>query len=125
MTASGRVIVPEGSSVQLMIRQVAPGEASASLEMALDVHSITVKGRRYVVSPADPALKNATGIGKTTHTDEIVGAGVVIGTVIGTGAIGGADGQVMTRGRDVQVSADTVLVFRLDKAVMLRAEAEQ
>jgi hypothetical protein len=125
MTASGRVIVPEGSSVQLMIRQIAPGEASAGPEMLLDVQSITIKGKRYVVSPSDLALKNTAGIDKTTRTDEVVGAGAAIGTIIGTGAIGGDDGQVTTRGRDVQVSADTVLVFRLDRAVMLRAEAEQ
>jgi hypothetical protein len=43
-----------------------------------------------------------------------------IGTIIGNSS-GGAD-QVITRGRDVQVSAETVLLVRFNKAVTLKAE---
>ena len=133
---SGGVMVPEGSSVQLMIRQIASGGTTGSEEIVLDVQSITVKGRRYVVSTADLAMENATGIGRNKRTAEMVGAGAAIGTVIGSvagggndaaapvlaGAAGGADAQVSTRGRDVQVPAETILIFRLDKAVTLQAE---
>jgi hypothetical protein len=48
------------------------------------------------------------------------GKGAAIGAVAGTA--GGAAVQVMTKGRDVRVPADTVLKFRLDRAVVLRAE---
>jgi hypothetical protein len=90
----------------------------------------------YVVSTADLTLENATGIGRNTRTAEMVGAGAAIGTIIGAIAGGGQDAaigglvgaavgggaQVVTRGRDIQVPAETVLMFRLDKAVTLQAE---
>jgi hypothetical protein len=38
------------------------------------------------------------------------------------GAAGGAGVQVLTRGRDVQVPAETALTFRLDRAVTLQAD---
>jgi hypothetical protein len=133
---SGQVIVPEGSSAQLMIRHLSSGGATGSPELVLDVHSITVGGRRYAVSTADVTLESDTGIGKNKRTAETVGAGAALGTIIGAiaggakgaaigvlvGAAGGAGVQVLTRGRDVQVPAETVLRFRLDKRVTLQAE---
>jgi len=44
----------------------------------------------------------------------------VIGVL--AGAAGGAGVQVLTRGKEVRVPAETVLEFRLDKPVDLRAE---
>jgi hypothetical protein len=134
--ASGRVIIPERSSAQLVIRQMSSGGKTGSPEMVLDVQSITIDGRRYLVSTADMRLESGTGIGKNKRTAEAVGGGAALGTLIGTiagggkgaaigvlvGAAGGAAAQVMTRGRDVQVPAETVLKFRLDKAVTLQAE---
>jgi hypothetical protein len=48
------------------------------------------------------------------------GKGAAIGAV--AGAAGGAGVQIMTRGRDVRVPADTVLRFRLDRVVVLHPE---
>jgi hypothetical protein len=133
--ASGRVIIPANSSAQLMIRQMSSGGATGSPEMALDVQSITVRGRKYQVSTTDLTQNSDTGIGKNKRTAETIGGGAAIGTIIGAiaggakgaaigvlvGAAGGAGVQVLTRGRDVQVPAETVLTFRLDKPVTLRA----
>ena len=133
--ASGRVIIPANSSAQLMIRQLSSGGARGSPEMALDVQSIAVNGRKYQVSTTDLAHDSGTGIGKNKRTAETVGGGAAIGTIIGAiaggakgaaigvlvGAAGGAGVQVLTRGRDVQAPAETVLTFRLDKPVTLRA----
>jgi hypothetical protein len=133
---SGRVLIPSGSSAQLMIRQLSSGGAIGSPEMALDIQSVTIDGRRYVVSTADVTLDSGTGVGRNKRTAETVGAGAALGTIIGAvaggakgaaigvlvGAAGGAGAQVLTRGRDVQVPAETVLKFRLDKAVTLQAE---
>jgi hypothetical protein len=132
---SGRVIIPERSSAQLVIRQMSSGGKTGSPEMVLDVQSITVDGRRYVVSTADVTQKSDTGIGKNKRTAEAVGGGAALGTIIGTiagggkgaaigvlvGAAGGAAAQVLTRGHDVRVPAETVLKFRLDKPVTLQA----
>lgn len=133
--ASGRVIIPANSSAQLMIRQLSSGGATGSPEMTLDVQSITVNGRKYQVSTTDLTQDSGTGIGKNKRTAETIGGGAAIGTIIGAiaggakgaaigvlvGAAGGAGVQVLTRGRDVQVPAETVLTFRLDKPVTLRA----
>jgi len=134
--ASGRVIVPERSSAQLVIRQMSSGGKIGSPEMVLDVQSITIDGRRYLVSTTDMALDSGTGIGKNRRTAEAVGGGAALGTIIGTivgggkgaaigvlvGAAGGATAQVLTRGRDVQVPAETVLKFMLERRVTLQAE---
>jgi hypothetical protein len=134
--ASGRVIIPERSSAQLVIRQMSSGGATGSPEMVLDLQSITIAGRRYLISTTGVTLESGTGIGKNKRTAETVGAGAALGTIIGAiagggkgaaigvlvGAAGGAGVQVLTRGRDVQVPSETVLTFRLDEAVTLQAE---
>jgi hypothetical protein len=134
--ASGGVIIPERSSAQLLIRQLSSGGETGSPEMVLDVQSITVDGRRYLVSTTDLSVDSGTGLGKNQRTAETVGGGAALGTIIGAiaggakgaaigvlvGAAGGAGAQVLTRGRDVQVPAETVLKFRLDKPVTLQAD---
>jgi hypothetical protein len=134
--ASRGVIIPEGSSAQLIIRQVSSGGATSSPEMVLDIQSITIDGRRYLVSTTDLTLESDTGIGRNKRTVEMIGGGAALGTIIGAiggggkgaaigvlvGAAGGAGAQVLTRGRDVQVPAETVLKFRLDTGVTLWAE---
>ena len=134
--ASGRVIIPERSSAQLIIRQMSSGGATASPEMILDVQSISIDGRRYRISTTDLVLKGDTGFGKNKRTAEAIGGGAALGTLIGAiagggkgaaigglvGAAGGAGAQLLTRGRDVQVPSETVLTFRLDRPVTLQPE---
>lgn len=104
--------------------------------MALDIRSITVDGRRYLISTTDLTLESDTGIGRNRRTPEAVGGGSALGTIIGAiagggkgaaigavvGAAGGAGAQILTRGRDVRVPAETVLRFRLDRPVTLQPE---
>jgi outer membrane lipoprotein SlyB len=104
--------------------------------MVLDIQSITVDGQKYLVSTADLTRDSDTGIGKNKRTAETIGGGAALGTIIGAiagggkgaaigvlvGAAGGAGAQVLTRGRDVRVPAETVLKFRLDRAVTLQPE---
>jgi hypothetical protein len=136
MDASDRVIVPARSIAQLVIRQMSSGGTTGSPEMALDIRSITVDGRRYLISTTDLTLESDTGIGRNRRTAEAVGGGGVLGTIIGAiagggkgaaigavvGAAGGAGVQVLTKGRDVRVPAETVLRFRLDRPVTLQPE---
>jgi hypothetical protein len=110
------VIIPANSSAQLIIRQLSSGGATGSPEMALDVQSITVNGRKYQVSTTNLTQDSGTGIGKNKRTAETIGGGAAIGTIIGAiaggakgaaigvlaGAAGGAGVQVFTRGRDVR-----------------------
>lgn len=88
------------------------------------------------VSTADLQENSRTGIGNNKRTAESVGGGAALGTLIGAvaggakgaaigvlvGAAGGAGVQVLNKGKDLRVPADTVLGFRLDKAVSLHAD---
>jgi hypothetical protein len=134
--ASGRVIIPASSSAQLVIRNVSSGGVTGSPELLLDIQSITVDGRKYLVSTTDLTRDSDTGIGTNTRTAKTIGGGAAVGTIIGAiagggkgaaiggliGAAGGAATQVLTKGHDVKVPAETVLKFRLDQPVTLRSE---
>jgi hypothetical protein len=110
---SGGVVIPGGSSAQLMIRQMS---TAGGLEIVLDIHAITIDGRRYLVSTVDVTQGSGTGVGRNRRTAETVGTGATVGTIIGGGGV-----HVLTRGRQVQVPAETVLEFRLDKLATLHA----
>ncbi len=126
--SSGTVVIPKGSETELVLRKV------AARELALDLRSITVDGRRHLVSTPESVEKSSReGIGKNTRTAKMVGGGALLGTVIGaiaggkkgavigaiTGAAGGAAAQVLTRGKEVRVPAESVLRFRLNQPLQL------
>ena len=134
--SSNELIVPKGSPAQLIIRTVSSGGVTGSPEITLDVQSITVNGRRYNVTTSDLKQKGTGGIGANKRTAEMVGGGAVIGTIIGAivghgkgaaigaaaGAVGGAGAQVLTKGKQVIIPAETVLKFSLDQSVTLAPE---
>ncbi len=134
--SSNELIVPKGSPAQLIIRTVSSGGITGSPEITLDIQSITVNGRRYNVTTADLKQKGSGGIGANKRTAEMIGGGAVIGTIIGAivghgkgaaigaavGAAGGAGAQVLTKGKQVIIPAETVLKFSLDQAVTLAPE---
>lgn len=136
---SGRTIVPAGAHTVLLVREVSSGGATGSPDMVLDVQSLTVGGRRYLVSTADLKKDSGTGLGKNRETAEKVGGGAAIGSIIGAiaggskgaaigvlvGAAGGAGVQVLNKGKDLRVPAETLLSFRLDKPVSLQLEEKQ
>lgn len=132
---SGEVIVPKGSPAELVIRKTSAGGMTSSPEMVLDVQAITVAGSRYVVSTVDLEEKSGTGIGMNKRTAEMVGGGAALGTILGAvagggkgaaigavaGTAGGAGAQVLFKGKEVRVPAETILKFKLDQPVSLRA----
>jgi hypothetical protein len=130
------VVIPAGSHAVLVVREVSSGGTTGSPDMTLDLQSMTVKGRRYLVSTTDLKRDTGTGIGKNRRTAETVGGGAALGTIIGAiaggakgaaigvlvGAAGGAGVQVLNKGKDVRVPAETLLTFRLSRPVSLQAE---
>ena len=136
---SDDVVLPQGSRAIIVIREVSSGGATGSPEMVLDIQSITVGGRSYVVSTADLIENTDTGIGKNKRTAETVGGGAALGTIIGAvaggakgagigvlvGAAGGAGVEVRNRGRDVRVPAETLLNFMLDRPVTLSLQPDR
>ena len=125
----GSVAIPRGSDARLVTRRV-----EVNGDITLDVDSITVAGRRYRVSTANEELQNRRdGIGGNERTGKYVGGGAVLGAIIGAiagggkgAAIGAASGagagaatQIITRGREVHVPAESVIRFRLDTPLRL------
>jgi hypothetical protein len=133
---SDAVIIPAGSHAVLVVREVSSGGMTGSPDIVLDLQSMTVSGRRYRVSTGDVKTDSGTGIGKNKRTAETVGGGAALGTIIGAiaggakgaaigvlvGAAGGAGVEVLNKGKDVRVPAETLLSFRLDKPVNLQAD---
>jgi hypothetical protein len=131
---SGQVLIPKGSSTDLIIRQVSSGGTTGSPTVALDLQSINIGGHRYTVSTAELQQGNKSGIGKNKRTGEYIGGGAAVGTLLGAiagggkgaaigavaGAVAGGTAQVLTRGKEVKVPAETTLKFRLDQPLSLR-----
>lgn len=132
--ASEAVMVPKGTPVELVIRKISAGGMTGSPEMVLDVQAITVANHRYVVSTSDLGQKSETGLGMNKRTAEMVGGGAALGTIIGAvagggkgaaigalaGTAGGAGVQVLLKGKEVRVPAETILKFKLDQPVSLQ-----
>ena len=126
---SGRLLVPKGSQAQLVVVQMAEAGAVGTANMELAIRSVSISGRTYQIATAGVEQQGDAGLGANRRTAEIVGGGAVLGTLIGaaagggkgaaigaiTGAAGGAAVQVLTRGKEVRVPAETVLTFRLNQ----------
>jgi len=128
--SAGDLVIPRGSNAQLVILSASRGgRFTGASDLVLDLHSISVGGRRYRVDTADLTQKGRSGLGKNKRTGEFVGGGAALGAIIGAiagggkgAAIGAASGagagaatQVLTRGGAVRVPAESLLTFRLDE----------
>jgi hypothetical protein len=132
---NGKVLAPKASPAELVVVETESGGAVGTRTMELAVRSLTINGRRMNVSTAASEVRGDEGIGANRRTAEHVGGGALLGTVIGAvvggaegaviggvvGAGGGAAAQVLTRGEQVRVPSETVLTFRLDQPIELRA----
>jgi len=127
---TGRVIVPTGSAAELVVVAVNSGGTVGTRTVSLGVNSITVRGRKYNITTDATQEGGPAGVGANRRTAEMVGGAAAIGTLIGAiaggtkgavvgaavGAAGGAAAQVLTRGDQVSIPAESVLTFRLDQA---------
>jgi hypothetical protein len=130
---AGEIIISRGSPAELVIRTFSSGS-----DMTLDVQAITVNGRRYRISTAPLRQSGRNGLGMNKRTAEMVGGGALIGTIIGAivghgkgaaigaavGAAGGAGAQVLTKGKQVSIPAETVLTFSLNNSVTLAPDEQ-
>jgi hypothetical protein len=86
----GRLAIPRGSTVELIVRRI------RNNELSLDLESVDVNGQRYAIK-TDP-----NQIVGTSGTDSIVGS--IVGALSG--------GEV---GRNVRIPRNSVLNFRLER----------
>jgi len=127
--ADGDLMIRRGSPAELIVRQIGHNE------MALDLESVTVAGRRYVINAPGEAYntKGRPGVGGNERTGKFVGGGAIIGSIIGAiagggkgaaigaaaGAASGAGAQMATRGREIHVPVESLLTFRLDQPLFV------
>jgi hypothetical protein len=128
---NGRVAVPAGSTIELLITQLEPAKnkSQADGKLTFQVTAATVHGQRYPMAAEVTSVPHTLkGRGVTAGEAEKVGVGTVIGAVAGRviggnatgavvgGAVGAAGGTVVaiqTASRDVVVSAGAPVVITL------------
>jgi hypothetical protein len=128
----GRLAIPRGATAELVVRR------GPDNDLVLDLDSITVNGRRYGVDATRNRVGGGidirnSGIGANSETARNVGGGALLGAILGA-AIGGGDGaaagaaagaavgagaQILTKGRRVNVPAETLLSYRLQSDMNL------
>ncbi|MEP6644043.1 MAG: hypothetical protein ABJA69_06080 [Acidobacteriaceae bacterium] len=127
--SNGEVAVPSGSRAQLSVSRVPD-----SKDVTLDLRSLTVGGRRYLISAGSVSRSGGKeGVGKNKRTGKYVGGGALAGTIIGAiagggkgaaigalaGGAAGAGAQTVTRGSTLDIPAETQLSFKLAQDVRL------
>lgn len=129
------VLIRRGAPAQVTVVRTDRGGTVGTPEVELALQSITVDGRVYSVNSGGNVQTGEEGLGKNERTAKMVGGGAVLGTVIGAiagggsgaaigaavGAAGGAAAQVLTRGKEVKVPAETVLSFQIQQPIELRS----
>jgi len=121
---NGNIAIQRGSNVELVVRRISRNEVT------LDLDSVMINGERYGVEGEDlVGSQNNGGIGANQRTGEYLGGGAILGAIIGAiagggkgaaigaagGAAAGAGVQVLTRGRNIAVPAESLLTFRLEQ----------
>lgn len=131
--AQNRLAIPRGATAELVVRR------DSDNELVLDLDSVMVNGRRYGIDATSNRvggggvdIKNS-GIGANKETARNVGGGALVGAILGA-VIGGGDGaaagaaagaavgagaQILTKGRRVNVPAETLLSYRLQSDINL------
>jgi hypothetical protein len=93
---NGRLAIPRGSNVELMVR-LAPDN-----DLVLDLESVTVNGERYGVAAGENRVESR-------RDNSLVGA--IVGAISGS----------QVRGRAVRIPRDTLLTFRLERPMEMGA----
>ena len=129
MGSNGALAIPQGSDVELIVRNAPDGD------LVLDLESVMINGRRYAVAASANRIDadKKEGVGANQRTGKYVGGGAILGGIIGAiagggkgaaigagvGAAAGAGDEMATRGREVRVPSETLLTFRLDQPLVM------
>ena len=131
MGKNGKVVIPKGSNAELMVKRI------SSDNVALDLDSVTVNGQRYGVQTENViSSTEKQGVGANKRTGKYVGGGAAVGAIIGAiagggkgaaigagvGAGAGAGAQILTKGKSVNVPAESLLTYRLKQPLQARAQ---
>jgi hypothetical protein len=131
MDNSGAVAIPRHSRAQLVAVPTPNGK-----DTNLDLNSVTVNGKRYLLTTQSKKSSGPGGLGANKRTGKFVGGGAAIGAVLGAifgggkgaaigalaGGAGGAGAEVYT-GRKKELPAETELKFKLAQDLQMRSIA--
>jgi hypothetical protein len=133
----GAVVIPRGANARIVILSAAGGgKFHGAADLVMDLASVSVGGRQYRLDTVDLVEKGHDNVGINKRTGKIVGGSAAVGAIIGAiaggghgaamgagaGAGAGAIGEVLTKGGSIKVPAETVLKFRLERALRVVAE---
>jgi Protein of unknown function (DUF3011) len=129
MGSNGALAIPQGSDVELIVRNAANGD------LVLDLESVMINGRRYAVDASANRIDadKKEGVGANERTGKFVGGGAILGGLIGAiagggkgaaigagvGAAAGAGDEMATRGREVRVPSETLLTFQINQPLIM------
>jgi hypothetical protein len=136
ITLEGRMAIPQGAEVTGVViaaKKAGKFKGGASLNLALE--SLKVRGHKYNIVTEYFAQESK---GKGKRTAAMIGGGAGTGAAIG-GLAGGGKGAAigalagatvgtlgsLTGTRDIELPAESVLVFKLDLPLTLRPHARQ
>jgi hypothetical protein len=134
--ADGAVVIPRGSRARIVIKSATKGgRFRGASDLVLDLQSVLIGGKSYTIDTVDITQRGKAGVGANKRTAEYTGGGAALGAIIGAiagggkgaaigagaGAGAGALTQVLTKGGAIRVPVETVLTFRLDKALRVTA----
>lgn len=135
MDMAGNVVIPARSPAKLLILTESRG-AVGSPNLYLDLDTVSINGKMHRVYTSELKESDNKGFGKNSRTAEFLGGGAAIGGLLGAifgggrgaaiGAASGAGGgfvtQLFTRGKFVKVPAETTLLFRLERPLVLQPQ---
>lgn len=128
----GNLAIPRGANAELIIRRAGP-------DLVIDLDAIEVYGQRYEVAANELSREAKQGVGMNRRTGKYVGGGAVLGTILGAiagggkgaaigalaGGAAGAGGEVLTRGRAVNIPSESILNFQLAQPLHVTTHADQ
>jgi hypothetical protein len=129
---AGKVAIPKGARADGIVKDAkAAGRFKGGAALALELTSITVNGKDHEVQTSSAAMSSK---GKGKRTAVMVGGGAAGGAAIGAvagggkgaaigaliGAAAGTGGAGLTGNRDITLTAETPLDFKLLQPVTIK-----
>ena len=128
----GNLAIPRGATAELILRRTGG-------DLVIDLDAVEVYGQRFEVAATEVVRDQKQGLGANRRTGKYVGGGAVLGTILGAiagggrgaaigalaGGAAGAGGEVLTRGRSVNIPAESILNFQLAQPLHVTTRSDQ
>lgn len=137
---NGIVAIPKGSPAELVVVKATNQNAVSKVvdknAVTLDLQTVTANGHRYLLNTNTKSASGTSGIGMNKRTGEYVGGGALAGVLIGAmagggkgaaigalaGGAAGAGAEILTKGSQVKIPAETLLQFQLNQDLQLASQ---